>query len=120
MRLEEYDTVRTIHMNLKDVAPTAHTLFGYSRGRWEGTTLVVETDHIAAGYFDHEGTPQSDQIRTVERFIPNADYSRLDYTLTTTDAVNFTRPFELKRYFVWKPENSVHPYECLDRFEPGK
>jgi hypothetical protein len=120
MRLEEYDTVRTIHMNPKDVAPPAHTLYGYSRGRWEGTTLVVETDHLAAGYFDHEGTPQSNQIKTVERFIPNADYSRLDYTLTTTDPVYFTRPFDLKRYFVWKPENRVHPYECLDRFEPGK
>ena len=120
LRLEEYDTVRTIHMNPKEVAPRAHTLYGFSRGRWEGRTLVVETDHIAAGYFDHEGTPQSDQIKTVERFIPNADYSRLDYTLTTTDPVNFTRPFELKRYFVWKPENTVHPYECLDRFVPGK
>src|SRR5215468_7709110 len=120
MKLEEYDTVRTIHMNAKDVAPAAHTLHGYSRGRWEGTTLVVETDHLAAGYFDHEGTLQSDQIKTVERFIPNANYSRLDYTLTTTDPVNFTRPFDLKRYFVWKPENTVHPYECLDRFEPGK
>src|SRR5215510_7374391 len=120
MRLEEYDTVRTIHMNPKDLAPPAHTLYGYSRGRWEDTTLVVETDHLAAGYFDHEGTLQSDQIKTVERFIPNADYSRLDYTLTTTDPVNFTRPFDLKRYFVWKPENTVHPYECLDRFVPGK
>jgi hypothetical protein len=120
MRLEEYDTVRTIHMNPNAVAPRAHTLYGFSRGRWEGRTLVVETDHIAAGYFDHEGTPQSDQIKTVERFIPNADYTRLDYTLTTTDPVNFTRPFELKRYFVWKPENTVHPYECLDRFVPGK
>jgi hypothetical protein len=120
MRLEEYDSVRTIHMNPKDVAPAKQTLFGYSRGRWEGTTLVVETDHIAAGYFDHLGTPQSDQIKTVERFTPNADYSRLDYTLTTTDPVNFTRTFDLKRYFVFKPENTVHPYECLDRFVPGK
>jgi hypothetical protein len=120
MRLEEYDSVRTIHMNPKDVAPAKQTLFGFSRGRWEGTTLVVETDHIAAGYFDHVGTPQSNQIKTVERLIPNADYSRLDYTLTTTDPVNFTRPFELKRYFVWKPENSVHKYECLDRFKPGQ
>ena len=120
MRLEEYDTVRTIHMNPKAVAPAAHTLHGFSRGRWEGTTLVVETDHLAAGYFDHEGTPQSDQIRTVERFTPNADYSRLDYTLTTTDPVNFERPFTLTRYFVWKPENTVHRYECLDRFQPGK
>jgi hypothetical protein len=116
MRLEEYDTVRTIHMNPKAAAPAARTLLGFSRGRWEGTTLVVETDHIAAGYFDHLGTPQSDQIKTVERFTPNADYSRLDYTLTTTDPVNFERTFTLTRYFVWKPENSVHPYECLDRF----
>ena len=73
------------------MAPAAHTLYGFSRGHWDGTTLVVETDHIAAGYFDHEGTPQSDQIKTVERFTPNADYSRLDYTLTTTDPVNFER-----------------------------
>jgi hypothetical protein len=116
MRLEEYDTVRTIHMNPKAVAPAAHTLHGFSRGRWEGTTLVVETDHIAAGYFDHEGTPQSAQIKTLERFTPNSDQSRLDYTLTTTDPVNFERPFTLTRYFLWKPENSVHPYECLDRF----
>jgi hypothetical protein len=120
MRLEEYDTVRTIHMNPKAVAPARHTLYGFSRGRWEGTTLVVETDHLAAGYFDHEGTPQSDQIKTVERFTPNADYTRLDYSLTTTDPVNFERPFTLTRYFVWKPENRVHPYDCLDRFQPGK
>jgi len=102
------------------LSPAIRQWMGESRGRWEGTTLVVETDHIAAGYFDHEGTPQSDQIKTVERFIPNADYSRLDYILTTTDPVNFTKPFDLKRYFVWKPENRVNPYECLDRFEPGK
>jgi len=120
MRLEEYDTVRTIHMNPKDVAPPEHTLFGYSRGHWDGTTLVVETDHIAAGYFDHEGTPQSDQIKTVERFTPTADYSRIDYTLTTTDPVNFERAFDLKRYFIWRPGETVHPYECLDRFAPGK
>jgi hypothetical protein len=116
LRLEEYDSVRTIHMNPKAVAPAAHTMFGFSRGRWDGTTLVVETDHIAAGYFDHEGTPQSDQIKTVERFTPSADYSRIDYSLTTTDPVNFERTFTLTRYFVWKPENSVHRYECLDRF----
>ena len=116
LSLEEYDTVRTIHMNADAVAPAANTLLGFSRGHFDGKTLVVETDHIAPGYFDHEGTPMSDQIKVVERFTPNADYTRLDYTLTTTDPVNFERPFDLTRYYVWKPENSVHPYECLDRF----
>jgi hypothetical protein len=116
LRIEEYDSLRRIHMSPTARPPAGHSLMGFSRGRWEGTTLVVETDHIAAGYFDHEGVPQSDQIRTVERFTPNDAYDRLDYTLTTTDPVNFTEPFTLSRYFVWKPENSVHPYECLDRF----
>ena len=97
MRLEEYDTVRTIHMNPKAVAPAAHTLHGFSRGRWEGTTLVVETDHLAAGYFDHEGTPQSDQIRTVERFVPSADYRRIDYTLSTVLTLQlYVQPFVSK------------------------
>ena len=116
LRMEEYDSRRVIHMSPSAEAPAEHTQMGFSRGHWEGTTLVVETDHIAAGYFDHEGTPQSEQIKTVERFIPNAAYDRLDYTLTTTDPVYFEKPFTLKRYFVWKPEMSVHPYECLDRF----
>jgi hypothetical protein len=116
MRIEEYDSVRRIHMSPDAVAPDEHTLMGFSRGRFDGRTLIVETDHIAAGYFDHEGVKQSDQIRTVERFMPNEDYTRMDYTLTTTDPENFTEPFTLERYFVWKPENTVHPYECLDRF----
>jgi hypothetical protein len=116
LRLEEYDTQRVIHMSPTATPPEEHTLLGFSRGRWEGNTLVVETDHIAAGYFDHEGTPQSDQIRTVERFTPNEAYDRLDYSVTTTDPVYFEEPFTLRRYYVWKPENTVHPYECLDRF----
>ncbi|HLF10547.1 MAG TPA: DUF6152 family protein [Gammaproteobacteria bacterium] len=116
MRIEEYDTLRRIHMSPNAVPPAEHTLFGFSRGHWDGTTLVVETDHIAAGYFDHEGVPQSDQISVVERFTPNAAYDRLDYRITVTDPVNFERPFDLTRYYVWKPEMTVHPYECLDRF----
>lgn len=116
MRIEEYDARRLIHMDPDAQAPAEHTLFGFSRGRFEGEVLVVETDHIAAGYFDHMGVRQSDQITTVERFIPNADYSRLDYEITVTDPVNFSEPFTLTRYFVWYPEMSVHAYECLERY----
>jgi hypothetical protein len=115
MSIEEYDTRRVIHMAPNAVAPAEHTQFGFSRGHWDGTTLVVETDHIQAQYFDHEGTPASDQIKVVERLKPNASYDRIDYTLTTTDPVYFEKPFELTRYWVWKPEMTVHPYECVDR-----
>ena len=92
MSIEEYDTRRVIHMAPNAVAPAEHTQFGFSRGHWE-----------------------SDQVKTVERFKPNAAYDRIDYTLTTTDPVYFEKPFELTRYWIWKPEMTVHPYECVDR-----
>ena len=115
MRIEEYDARRVIHMNPDAAPPDEHTQMGFSRGRFEGDTLVVETDRIQAQYFDPDGVPQSEQMSLVERFMPNADHSRLDYRITVTDPVYFTEPFELTRYFVWKPEMTVAPYDCLER-----
>lgn len=115
MRIEEYDSLRVIHMNEDAVAPEEHTQMGFSRGRFEGETLVVETDHIQAQYFDPDGVPQSEQMRTIERFTPSPDYGRLDHTITVTDPVYFTEPFELTRYFIWRPGMHVVPYECLER-----
>jgi hypothetical protein len=115
MHIEEYDSLRIIHMNEDAIAPEEHSKFGFSRGRWEGNTLVVETDHIQAGYFGPTGEAQSDQITIVERFMPAADYERMDYRLTVTDPVYFSEPFDLTKYFVWLPHMSVNPYECLER-----
>ena len=116
MRIEEFDARRIIHMTDDAVLPEEHTQFGFSRGRWEGTTLVVETDRIHAHYMDMDGAPHSDQISLVERFIPNENYSRLDYRITITDPIYYSEPFELTRYFLWRPEMRVHPYECLERY----
>lgn len=115
LRMEEYDALRIIHMNPDAVAPEEHSFFGFSRGHWDGSTLVVETDHISAGYFGPTGEPQSDQITIVERFMPSADYERMDYRLTVTDPVYYTEPFELTKYFVWLPYRQVNPYECLEQ-----
>ena len=72
-------------------------------------------DRFIEKLFDPEGVPQSEEMRLVERFTPNADYTRLDYRIAVTDPVYFTEPFELSRYFVWKPEMSVQAYDCLER-----
>lgn len=116
MLIEEYDARRLIHMS-PDAAPTGElTQMGFSRGRFDGNTLVVETDHITPAYFDMDGVRHSQQLHLVERFIPNEDYSRLDYRITVTDPETFTEPFDLTRYFVWRPGDTVHPYECLERY----
>jgi len=115
MRIEEYDSQRVIHMNPKAQPPAKPSQFGFSRGRFEGRTLVVETDGLQSQTFDPDGVPQSEKMTLVERFTPNADYSRLDYRITVTDPVYFTRSFDLTRYFAWKPEMTVAPYNCLER-----
>jgi hypothetical protein len=116
MLIEEYDARRLIHMSPDATAPDEPTQMGFSRGRFDGDTLVVETDHITPAYFDMDGVRHSDALHLVERFTPTEDYGRLDYRITVTDPATFTEPFDLTRYFVWRPGDSVHPYECLERY----
>jgi hypothetical protein len=111
IRFEEDDAVRRIHMGAS-TPPSEHTLLGYSTGRWENGSLIVETSHLLAELFDPDGVRQSANIRVVERFMPAADGGRMDYRVTVTDPEIFAESFDLTRYFVWRPELQVHPYDC--------
>jgi len=113
LRIEEYDTVRTIHMGDAESGQALEkSLLGYSRGRWEDSTLVVETSDIDWMYFDKVGIPQGDAMSIVERFTPSEDGSRLEYAMTVTDSEVFTEPVSLERYWVWRPGEVVRAYEC--------
>ena len=115
MVFESGDLQRTIYMNSDVIAPHEHSKLGFSRGHWEGETLVVVTDQISAGWFDRDGVPHSENIHLVERFTPAADFSRLNYRATVTDANYFDETFDITRYFAWQPGDTVQPYECFDR-----
>ena len=116
MLFEANDARRYIYMTDAATPPSDPAPMGYSRGRFEGDTLVVQTESIAAGYLNRNGVQHSDRIVTVERFSPNEDFSRLDCRVSVTDPVYFAESFDLTRYFVWNPGDAVHPYECLDRY----
>jgi hypothetical protein len=113
LRMEEYDTVRTIHMNpqVNREPPPKHSL-GRSIGRWDGNTLVVNTDGILWRYLDTSGVPLSAAATLVERFTPSSDGALLRYSLVVTDPENFTRPVELERSWVARPGESVKRFEC--------
>jgi hypothetical protein len=69
---------------------------GYSVGRWEGQTFVVES----AGFNDKTtldafGHPHSDQLRVVERF-RRRDFGHLDVEMTFDDPKYYTRPFTVR------------------------
>jgi hypothetical protein len=69
---------------------------GYSVGRWERDTLVVET----AGFNDKTpldliGHPHSEALRIVERF-HRRDFGHMDVEMTFDDPQLYTKPFTLK------------------------
>ena len=113
LRLEEYDILRMIHMDPEatdEGQPTSR--LGYSTGRWVGNSLIVRTTRSNWPHFDMVGIPQSENSEMLERFTPSDDGSRLDYTLTVTDPVNFTEPVTVGKFWVWYPEMDVEPFEC--------
>jgi Family of unknown function (DUF6152) len=115
LRMEEYDTIRTIHMTAAvDPGTQPRTPLGYSVGRWDGNALVVETSRVSAPYLTADGVPLGIDARFVERFTPTADGSRLGYTLTITDPDSLTRPAEFTRSWVSRPGEQVLPFECAE------
>jgi len=115
LHLEEYDTLRTIHMGDTD-GDMEHTpsLVGYSVGHWDGKTLVVQTDAMNYGHFDSVGIPLSASARVTERYIPSDDGKRLGFEMTVVDLATFTEPVTLTKTWLGLPGAKVEPYECSD------
>ena len=112
MRFQVDDAERVIHMGDATAPPDEPLFLGHSTGRWEGASLVVETSGISASDFDGSGVFQSSDVSLVERFTLSEDEQRLDYRLTVTDPSTFSRPFDLTKYWVWRPEIAIQPWDC--------
>ena len=73
--------------------------FGYSRGWYEGDTLVVETTNFygdeRAGWLDVNGTPYTDALKLTERF-RRPTFGTLEIDVTIDDAKAFTKPFTVR------------------------
>jgi hypothetical protein len=115
LRLEEYDTVRTIHMGAgANPAAQPEAKLGYSVGRWDGRDLVVTTTRINSGTFDSVGIPISTKAEIMERFSPAEDGSRLDYKMTVTDPETFTKPVDLGKHWIYLPDVRLQKFACSD------
>ena len=114
LKLEEYDTVRRISMtgNADGRHNGGAARLGTSIGRWEGSTLVVDTDDIDYEFVNGNGIPLGPDAAIEERFTMNADGSRLDYTMTINDSSTFTEPVTLHKSWEWRPGEQVRPYNC--------
>jgi hypothetical protein len=86
--------VRTIYMTDHKEAP-ADSWMGWSNGRWDGDTLVVDTTgFLDSTWFDRAGNFHSDALHVVERFTATSP-DHLVYEATIEDPKVFTRPWKI-------------------------
>lgn len=87
---------------------------GYSVGRWEGDTLVVDTIGFNdRSWLDVRGTPHSEEMRVEERF-RRRDYGHLDLTTTITDPKTFTRPIIFGVVLDLMPDTDLLEHYCAE------
>lgn len=81
------------------------TFEGYSIGRWEGDTLVIETRSIKGGIpIDRTGAVLSDSATVRER-IRKVDARTLVSEVTIEDPVAFTQPWTVTRRYIKRDED---------------
>jgi hypothetical protein len=113
LRIEEFDQLRVIHMG-SSVASDSPSPLGHSTGQWQAGDLVVATTGVDSNQLDGRGIPMSRNAELLERFRLSVDESRLDYTLTVTDPAMFTEPITLSSYWIWRPGETIKPYDCVE------
>ena len=117
IKLEYFDLVRIVFMNQTSHPPDIpHTKVGHSIGRWEGSTLVVDTTQIAESTITNNGLNHSDKVRFIERFWLTNDGKTLNALQ------EFEDPEVLEnrgaRFMAWEKAADQHvlPYECDPTF----
>jgi hypothetical protein len=88
---------------------------GYSVGRWEGDTLVVETTgFMDDGWLDVRGSPLTSEGKMIERF-RRTSYGNLELTVTIDDPKAYTKPFSALIHNRLAPDLQLSEFVCIDK-----
>ena len=110
----EWDARRTVYMDgRKRPANQAPTRLGYSVGRWDGETLVVDTSAVAKNQTQWR-SEHSDQLHVVERFTRSPKGDTLLLTATVEDPWSLREPLVLKKIWAWAPNSTIAPYDACE------
>lgn len=95
------------------------TWMGWSRGRWEGDTLVVDVGGFnGQTWLDRAGNFYSETARVVERYTPTSP-DHLNYEATIEDPKVFTRPWQIRMplYRLKEPNAQLLEFKCVEFVE---
>jgi hypothetical protein len=89
--------------------------FGDSVGRWEGDTLVIETNNLGEDtWLTDNGAFHTYNLKTVEE-IKLTPAGGLDYKLTSHDPEVLLEPFVKQRTLVRNTREPLQPPPCVER-----
>ena len=110
---------RVVYMDPKTEEAPAPFWMGWSRGRWEGDSLVIDViSQSDQTWFDRAGNFHSEDLHVVERYTATGP-DHLRYEATITDPKVFTRPWKMSMplYRLKEPHAHLVEYECVEFVE---
>jgi hypothetical protein len=109
-------TTRLVRMNWPEETPVDNTFFmGWSRGRWEGETLVVETIGLLEDLEFSTGALHSPDFRVIERIrLSDENPDLLVNHLRMEDRLALAEPFEVIVTYRRDRDGSLIEFQCSE------
>jgi hypothetical protein len=88
------------------------TWMGYSIGRWDGDTFVVESDGFNdRTWLDYGGHPHTERLHVTERF-RRTDFGSMKVAITIDDPGAYARPWTIVFEAHYVPDTELLEYVC--------
>jgi hypothetical protein len=88
------------------------TWMGYSTGRWEGNTLVVDSRGFNGKlWLDQLGKPTTEKLHVIERF-RRTDYGHMTIEATIDDLGAYTKPWTVTTSYHLLPDTELLEFIC--------
>ena len=114
--MHELDSLtRQIYTDGRKLPPDpSPSWLGYSVGKWEGDTLVVDTVGFNnKTWLDAMGHPHSEDMHLTERF-HRRDFGHMDLAITVDDPKMYTKPFTVKVTHLLQADSDILEYVCAE------
>jgi hypothetical protein len=117
---ESYNHWRQIFLDGRTLPKTVQPVYmGYSVGKWDGDTLVVDTTGFNdLGWLDDGGHPQTEKLHVTER-MRRSNFGHIDLQITIDDPGAYTKPWTVNMSgFNFFADQELMESICEDRDAP--
>ncbi len=110
---EAFNLWRQVFMDGRELVKELNpTWLGYSTGRWDGDTLVIDTRGFnGKTWLDQAGLPTTDALHITERF-RRKDFGHMEMTVTIDDPKAYTKPWNITEDPVLQPGMELLEFIC--------